>query len=516
MTRAATVGLALLAAAGTAPASRAAGQVPFHPGTAPAESVTVVLSGAADAALDRRLRRLLRSEPVIIAADSRLPAGDTITRSVLVVDATLVLEGEIRGDLVIAGGGAFVRPGAVVRGDLVNVAGGLYRSELSHVGGRILDLPNAPYQVTREPGQGRIVIHGSEIPSPLALDGYMGLHTPTYDRVNGITAVWGARLRFPMVGNVTPSIHAQAGWTTDRGEPTYEADAGLHWIGTRIGVGYEHGWATNDRWLRGDNWNSLNYLWHGKDYRDYNAVDRAWASIAREFGDVAKSLSAVVSLTGQVEDASSLEAGRPWSILADTVRPNPPVDEGRIASGIAALDLEWRGQQTLFDGRLEYESAGEIQGGDFTFDRVSVRGSWAMHALFRHTLEIDAFAQAPIRGEPLPRQRWSFVGGSGTLQTLPVAAQEGDHVVFVETRYIIPLPTRLSIPVLGAPDFGLVHAAGSAWTADREARFRQEVGAQLQFMFLYLRYMMQPRDPEGGTFNVGLTWPFGSPRPWER
>ncbi len=518
MTRAAALGLASLAAilsAGAVPHAAGA-QVPFHPGVARQESVTVVLSGAADVALDRRLALLLREHPAMVTTDVRLPPNDTIRRSVLVLDATIVVEGVIEGDLVIVDGGAFVRPSAVVRGDIVNIAGGLYRSELSRISGRILDLPAAAYRVVREPEHQRIVIRASARPSPIELDGYMGLHVPDYDRVNGVTAVWGARYRFPLLGNVTPSVHAQGGWMTGRGEPEYEADVSAHWVGARVGAGYEHGWATHDRWIRGDLQNSLDFLWDGDDLRDYYAVNRAWGRVAKEFGDVDKSLYAVLSVTGQAEDARSLQGGQPWTLWGDSARANPSILEGRTTSAIAAVDLEWRGQQSMFDGRLEYERAQQVVGGDFAFDRVAVRGEWAMHALFRHTLEIETYVQTPIGGRPLPPQRWSFVGGSGTLLTLPVAAQIGDHVVFVESRYIIPLPRTLALPVLGAPDFELIHAAGSAWTSHGEGDFQQEVGARLQFPGVYVRYMIQPTDLAVGRFDLALSWPFGTRHPWQR
>ncbi len=481
-----------------------------------AQSPTVVTRGASDVAVDRRLDRLLDGDPIVLAADTAIARGDTLRGSVLVLDATLILEGVITGDLVLVDAGAFVRPDAVVGGDLVNVAGGLYRSELSRVGGLILDLPTAAYRVEREPG--RLVIVASDAPSPLVLDGVYGLTIPTYDRVNGLTAVLGARYTLPMVEEVTPSIHGQAGWRTELGEPTFAVSAELRRFATVLEGGYFEGWATNDDWIRSDMTNSLGYVWDGDDLRDYFEVDRSWLGVRREFGDVEKSLSGSYGLRAQVEDARSLPGDEPWHLLGGEgeVRPNPAIDTGRTTSLIGSVGVTWQGQETAFEGRVEYEAARDWLSGDFDFDRISARGDWAMHALADHTVEIEFFVQQPLGGDVLPQQEWSFVGGSGTLQTVELAAYQGDRVVFVETKYIIPFPARAALPFVGAPELQLLHATGMAWSGDEDPAFRQEVGARLQFFALYLRYMVEPADLDNSKLDVGLSLPFGTVFPWER
>lgn len=478
------------------------------------ETLPVETVGASDVALDRRLTKLLEADPVILTRDTHVLEGDTIRGSILVLDATLILEGVVLGDLVVVDAGAFVRPSAVVRGDLVNMGGGLYRSELARIGGTIIDLPTASYRVVREPD--RIVIVASDTPSPLKLDGFMGFRPPTYDRVNGLTTVWGARYRLPRLGDLTPTIRGRVGWQTQRGDPTYALSGDVRYHATAVEVGYEDGWATNERWIRGDVRNSLNYVWNGKDSRDYYQRERIWAGARRELGDVEKSFYGVLGIRGQREDAESLRAGEPWHLFSGDVRPNLPIDDGRTTSLVASFDVEWHGRETDFVGGVEYEAAREWLDGVFTFDRVAVRGDWAMHALADHTLEIEFFVQQPLGSAELPRQRWSFVGGSGSLQTMAFAQHRGDHVVAVESEYIIPLPERAALPFVGAPVIRLIHAAGMAWTDGEDPAFRQEVGARLDLFALYFRYMLDPADPENSDLDIGLTWPFDSPYPWER
>jgi len=55
-----------------------------------------------------------------------------------------------------------------------------------------------------------------------------------------------------------------------------------------------------------------------------------------------------------------------------------------------------------------------------------------MKAIANHTLEIEANFRGPLPGtETLPLQRWTFVGGSGTLYTFDIAEFRGDRLAFV-------------------------------------------------------------------------------------
>lgn len=482
---------------------------------APAAAQQVVLRGASDVALDRRLARLLREDPLIITADTMIARGDTVPRPLLVLgEVTIVVEGLLLDDLVLVEAGAFVRPRARVYGDVVNINGGLYRSELATILGTIIDLPAAPYEVVVE--EGVYVIVATDAPSPLQLDGFMGVHVPTYDRVNGVTLAAGATWWLPMLGDAQPWIHGQAGWRTELGDPVYAADAGVRVGPWAVAGGYARESDTNDRWIRGDLMNSLNYLLSGKDYRDYHEVERTWAGLTRNFGDEQKSLFGTAGVRLQVEDATSLPGDDPWHILGDSTRANPAISEGRISSAVAELTLEWTGLRGVADGALTVERAIAAMDGDFVFSRVTLDADWAVAALADHTVEIEVHAQAPLGGDPLPLQRWGFVGGSGTIQTLEFAEFYGDHVVFVESKYIIPMPERIALPILGAPDLQLVHGAGMAWTGDEPRDLRQEVGARLQFFSLYFRYMLDPADPMNADLDIGLSWPFDQRYPWRR
>lgn len=477
-----------------------------------ASAQTVERVGRSDVALDRRLGRLLAGNPMLVTSDRRVQAGDTLRRSVLVLDATLILEGTVLGDLVQVGGGVWVRDPAHVTGDVVNIAGGLYRSPVADIDGTIIDLPDASYRVLREAD--RIVIEAYSIPDPLTLDGFAGFTAPTYDRANGVSIRWGAGYQLPRVAGATPVLKAYGGWRTEPGEPLYGGSLRARGGAVTVSVGYDRGSATRERWAIGDLRSSLNYLWDGDDYRNYFATERAWARIGREFGDAAKSFHGVLRATVQVEDAASLDGGNPWHILGDTARPNPAISDGRISSLIGSVELAWHGLETDLTVSAEYEAARGWQDADHVFDRATVLAGFAMHTVLDHTLQIRAFGQAPVGRDTLPEQRWSFVGGAATLYTVPVGGRRGDHVAFIESRYRVP--TGLPIPLLGPPELQLVHGAGTAWVGDRDPRLVQEVGGRIQFFSPYVQYMVRPGSPSEDRVVVGLVWPLRDRFPWER
>jgi hypothetical protein len=481
--------------------------------SAPATAQEVVLRGASDVAVDRRLGQLLELGPHLISRNTTIERGDTIRGSVLVLDASLIHEGVITGDLVLVGAGAFVRPRSVVGGDLVNVAGGLYRSELASVGGRVIDLPVAPYRVVREPDV--LVIEATRSERRLVLEGIGGLNVPTYDRVNGVTLLWGAGYRLPYLGRIQPQLNGRVGWHTQRGAPGYAASLEFRRGANMVSLGHERAWDTNERWIREDLLNSIGYLLSGRDLRDYHEVERSWLEVSRSFADRSHRINVTVALRGQVEDATSLVAGEPWYMFGSGTRANLPVHDGRIVSALVRGELAWEGDRTRFDGDVEYEAARQHRGGELHFGRVRSAGNWAMQAFSDHTLAIDYMIQRPVGAAALPGQRWSFVGGPGTLFTLPMAGHYGDRVVFVESRYIVPLPEAIRIPLLGTPRLQLAHAAGMAWTGDDGPPLHQEMALILDLPLLYVRYSAVPDDPGINDLRVGLSWPIGRRYPWE-
>lgn len=458
--------------------------------------------GAPD--MDARIREWLE-EPgrLVLTGDTTIARDDTVRVPLLIVGGTLRIDGTVLGELVGIGADLFVRPSARVHGDVINLGGGFYVSDQATVDGEVEDRPNAPYELDRLPGEIRIV--GTEQRRALKLDGMYGFHLPSYDRVDGVSLGWGAELALPSLGRLEPRLRGWAGYRSERGEIDGGGELAIARGFTELAGGVERTTVTNEEWIRSDLANSVAFLAQGKDIRDYHEVDRAWAELRRSLERGERTTH--VWLRGQVEEATSLHADDPWSLFsADTIRSNFPIDETRITSLRAGADMRWERPTFVaeIDGQLE--AAGDVLDGEHEFTRYQVTGDWAMLAFADHTLEVEWHARGPLPGtESLPRQRWSHIGGSGTLYTFNDAQFRGDRVVYVQTGYAIPLGERLRISYLGVPSIELLHVAGMAWIHGQERSLEQNVGLRLNVGMFYLRAITNPEDfSDDAEFAVGV------------
>ena len=109
------------------------------------------------------------------------------------------------------------------------------------------------------------------------------------------------------------------------------------------------------------------------------------------------------------------------------------------------------------------------------------------------------FRPAPSR--LAPPQRFGYLGGGGTLPTFDLLSLGGDHLLFVESLYHIPID-RIVIRYVGSPVFSLHHAMGSAGVGSLP-RYEQNVGARLTVAAIRLDYVVNPRNKDS-KFSVGL------------
>ena len=159
--------------------------------------------------------------------------------------------------------------------------------------------------------------------------------------------------------------------------------------------------------------------------------------------------------------------------------------------------------------------AGKAFGTDVSYNAYAAHALYAMKAIANHTLEIETTFRGPLPGtDSLPRQRWTFVGGSGTLYTYDIAEFPGDRVAFIETEYTIPFAQQFTLPVLGAPRLKLIHNTGMAWSYGEKRGFEQNLGVRLQFAMAYVRYFYDPSSGKG-KFAANVSLP-GKAYPWEK
>lgn len=470
-----------------------------------AAAQTLLRRGRGEPRMDARIDRLLeRRDYRVLPADTVIAQGTTVQGPLLAAGSRLVVEGTIQGDLIAIDANVYLRPTARIEGDVTNIAGGLYRSQNATISGELFDAPLAPYHVERTPEE--IAIVGDVEHKWVRLRPMF----PIANRVQGFTPRIGAVFSLPPVNRIDTELDSWVAYGTEREGFDDAIEGGLELRlrrgFTALGLGAERATTTNDRWIRGDLNNTISFLWNGKDTRNYYEARRLYGRLSRDL--IRGGHTAEVWFRPQREDARSEFTGDPWVLFdPDTFRFNPPIDDGVISSAFLGVTGEWMGDVTAaeYDAWLEWAGR-DILGSDFGFAAFSIWGEWAMKAIANHTLRFETRFNGPLPGtDSLPRQRWLMLGGSGTLPTFDTGEFLGDRVAFLDTRYYIPLPERLRLPIVGVPDLVFQHAVGMAWTEREDRSLEQNIGARLQFSFFHMRVMFDPSGDTDPKFSIGLS-----------
>lgn len=472
----------------------------------PAAAQEVAFTPRPDRPAERRLAAFLeRGGFRVLSRDTVLAPGDTLSGDVLVLGATLRASGRLGGDVYAVAGDVFLRPGVRVAGDMVVLSGGYYDSGDARVEGTVTYRPNLLLRIVPRDGGWEIFSPREERPA-VELHGLSGLHAPAYRRVDGWTFGWGGTVRA----------------TGLPGQPALDGSVRVHTAGPRqlegtlrtsfyptgglrLSAMAERRTRTRDRWILGDLPNTASYLVGLGDHRNYYRAERA----VLELAGTAREGWAPALAVG-LEEARSL-AARPLGVLFEDdadVRPNPPVDPGRIASLRAELAYRDRRPGGRFAARVGLEAADSTVAGDFSFLLAETRLAWRGRVVSDHRLEVRGLARWDAAGS-LPRQRWSALGGTGSLPALETLSLRGPRMVFASATWLAPVePLRLD--VLGVPRVFLRNAVGTAWREGASFTLEDNVMAGIRFLFLEAGLAVDvtasDADPE---FVLGAGFPGG-------
>lgn len=456
-----------------------------------------------------------RQNYLLIHRDTTLDGDFFLPADLLIVDATVRLEGVVTGSVGVIGGTLFIRPGARIEGVSAAASGIIGTSRLATMGDTLF-LPLAHRSELVQVGdEYRLRITRPRRPPLVRPLGLFGIVMPGYDRVNGASVRVGlggtigrgqTHSQFRLLG----SYHSARGAVSGVGELhlALDDDASIIFRGGREV-------RTHDRWIRDDLSNSLSSLFVRSDVRDYYQSDFASVFLQQNPPLLTDAGQGYFALrTGLVVSSDrSLEARDPWSVFGDdSWRDNPDVFEGTLTSAVAGFTAGWRGRRSdlTVDTDVEYAFPSPVRQdwGELTFVQAIADARWEMLALRNHTLEIRAHAMQTFGPDPAARQRWSLIGGPGTLPTLEQGEMAGDNLAFLQTTYAIPL--RVQVPLLGQPSLAARHAVGSAWVTDGETpRWKQNLGAGLRFGMLDLFLYADPAESElSPHFSFTILLPF--------
>lgn len=403
--------------------------------------------------------------------DTVLARGDTVPGNLLVLEGSARIAGRVEGDIYVVDGDLFLRSQASIAGDVVVLGGGFYDSDLATVEGSITYRPNERIRV--RPTQGDFEVISEVEPRPaFEPDGTWGVHIPVYDRVDALTLAIGGLARANAAPG-RPELELVSRYKT--GPEKLDASGRISIYPSdrvRIGVAGGRETRTNDRWIRPRWYNSFAHFVAGDDAFDYYRADFArveleLASPEPPIWEDAPTWRLIA--TGGWEEARSLSARDVTVLFGDDAPdeapfvpyPNPAVTGGDLFTGTLGFDWTHRGREGRIGFGLGLEAGiDDTFDGDFSFLMAEGRFSARRPTSWGHAWDVFAIGRVDLAGTP-PGQRYSTIGGNGTIPTVALRGLRGHRLAYAEATYAVPL---LGMATLGGLDVFARATAGTAWS----------------------------------------------------
>jgi hypothetical protein len=454
------------------------------------------------------VQRVLDGPHVIRAGEGRLdlPRDSTITSSLLVLGRPTYLASRVQGDVVVIGADLFLHPGVEVSGRAVAIGGTVAETTRGRVGGGVESLRDETYAMQHVDGRYLLDYRSLRVEDdePLfQLAGFSGVKIPSYDRVNGLSLPAGVLLQF---ANHALEIEPFVTYRSRLGVVDGAVEVRTREVAPfRLTARVARDTRSNERWIYSDPINSAASLFTGSDTRNYFRADLGEARVIRSIERGTFTLEPYVG--GRFERVRPITAvGNVWSVFGrdDTLkmaRPNPLVERGDIGSALAGVTLRTLG---LVTSRVnaDVEQGFGAPSGTSPFTQLTVDGSVQLPSFRTHTLRFDVHGVGTI-GEGAPMARYAYLGGSGTLKTLELLEQGGTALLYVESRYLIPLE-RIVLPLVGSPVLMLRDAFGAAGVGSLPD-FQHEVGVGIGLGMLRVEYTRAVAGTRGSEFGFGVS-----------
>ena len=473
--------------------------------------VRVVVSDAGPGAGGRILQEALKRPHRLVEPDTSwfiLRRGVAERTTLIVLGRTAAIGGKVDGDVIVVGGDLHVRPGAEISGRGVAIGGGVYTSSLSFLGQGAQSFRDNTFDVQRTADGYSLAYKPlrEDASPPLLFPGIYGFRFPTYDRVNGISIPFGPTYSF---AGGKAEVSAIATYRSDLGKIDPRISGRFHLSRrTRAELEAERGTFSNEAWILPHYLNSLSALVLGTDTRNFYRADRAELTLHRVWETAHSQLTPFVG--GRTEQAWSVgpvfgaQRG-PWSMFrrSDTIgmwRPNPAIIRGAITSALAGGALEW----DVEDVKLRARSIAEVSVAGMPGRWTQVTSDLGVGFLTYGEQEYNADVHwVTTSGSAPPPQRYSYLGGQGTLPFLDLLEQGGDQLLLIDQRYSYPL-LNVRLGILGTPTLQLRHRIGSAGLGKLPS-LEQVVGLGLALTVVRGEIQMDPSSRKV-RFGAGFTF----------
>lgn len=468
-------------------------------------SARVELRGAGPGIGPATLGRALEGRHVVVPPDTQyvLLRRDSVYRTtVIVLGRDAVVEGAVHGDLIVVAGDLYMHPGGAIAGRAITIGGGIYESTLATIGGGTHAYRDFTYDITPTTGGFALSYRSvfAQQSATVEWPGIFGFTIPSYDRSNGLSLGVAPSIRPVSALTIEPRVtyRSQLG----RLDPMLTLTDSLD-RRTFVRVIGQRGTISNDKWIWSDLVNSGEFLLLGDDSRNYYRASRGDLIVARRWEGASwtlePSVGARVERASSVRPDSSAEGG-PFTFLNrhdrdDRLRPNPAVEGGRIGSGLLGATLYWEDQGITAQSRADLE-VGHWKGGtaidsstQSNFAQITFHGSVGFPTFGTQSFSFDAHAILTSHGA-IPRQRWGYLGGPGTLPTLDMLELGGDQLLYFDARYNFPI-NQIALPFGGSPTLTLREAVGGA-DRGRFPRLEQAMGIRLTLSLVYVEVLVDP------------------------
>jgi hypothetical protein len=354
------------------------------------------------------------------------------------------------------------------------------------------------------------------------------LRLPQYDRTDGVSLTIGPVIAVPRTQLI---VEPRLSYRSQLGE--FDPGIGVVYTlnsRTTIRASAERNTFSNEDWIWPNVLNSVGTLVSGHDTRNHYRSKRLEATIGRELELESVTLDGYLGARTERDESVRPDfdaTGGPWSFRGrrdrdDMLRPNPRIDDGTLASGIAGVRALWSGADVQAKATLDFE-AGETNrsiGASNGFGQATFDGSIQFSTFKTQSLRIEGHVVASVgfgatgdavtvpgtarvTSSRVPRQRWAYVGGPGSVPTLELLERGGDQLVYLDARYNIPIE-RLQLPLAGPPTVTLREVLAGADVA-KFPSIAQSMGVRVSASVLYVEFMFDP-DRRSSQFGVGLSF----------
>jgi hypothetical protein len=455
------------------------------------------------------VREAMSQPHVIIRGTGRLdlPRDSTITSTLIVIGRPTYLASKVQGNVVVIGGDLFLRPGVDVAGHAVAIGGTVAPTTLGRVGGRIESYRDDVYDVSQGATGTVLDLRVSETADPIPLlqtNGIYGVMIPTYERVDGLSLPLGALVTLAGGGvSLEPTVTYRSRLGAWDPSVTAKVNEGgsIHFAGR---AGYFT--RTNDGWNYSDLVNSATSFFAGIDTRNYfrakTAEGRVFAAVARPGLTLEPFIGARYESVKPITAAGNVFSFKGRKDDEKMARPNPLVEAGTIGSGLIGAQLYDTLGLVASRVRAEVEQSFSTVPGTGGFTQFTLDGRVNFPTFGAQSIRIRAHGVGTV-GDSVARARYAYLGGSGTLPVVDLLELGGTQLLFVESRYIIPLP-GIALPLVGSPVLTLRHIMGSAGVGSLPS-LEQEIGAGIGLSALRLDYTIDAGGNRGHKFGVGIS-----------